>query len=204
MWIVVLVVAIGLGVALAPGPMLALVSANTMRGGLRSGALSAVAAATADALITVMALVIVDALGSRLGGVIGMVGGLVLVGLAVDAFVVSRRTDPVPRGAATHRKFVQAAQLELSMPQALLFGLTVAGPVLTHLRDVRDSWPWALAAVLSGVLLGTRLVVAAWVARSGSPLPRRSYRLICRCVAVVLSTTGVVMIIWLGGYGLHL
>ncbi|MGI8613739.1 MAG: LysE family transporter, partial [Nocardioidaceae bacterium] len=115
---------LGLSVALAPGPSLALACANTLRGGVRAGISTSVAAALADLAIAVVSVVILFGVGDRPASFVGVIGGLMVLGFGVDSLVVSRRRDPVPRGAATHRKFVQAALLELSLPQALLFGLT--------------------------------------------------------------------------------
>jgi threonine/homoserine/homoserine lactone efflux protein len=197
-----LAVVLGLGVALAPGPSLALASANTLRGGLRSGVVSAIAASIADLLIAVLAVVILFGVGDRIASVIGIIGGIMVFGLGLDALVVSSRQDPVPRSAATHRKFLQAALVEFGLPQALLFGLTVVGPVITHLRDSGEAWPWALVTLMITGLVIARLGVVIRVAQTDQPLDRSGYRVICRLVGVSLIVTGLVMIVWLGQYAL--
>jgi threonine/homoserine/homoserine lactone efflux protein len=195
-----LAVVLGLGVALAPGPSLALASANTLRGGLRSGIVSTIAASLADLLIAVLAVIILFGVGDRVASVIGLIGGVMVFGLGLDALVVASRRDPVPRSAATHRKFLQAALVEFGLPQALLFGLTVVGPVITHLRDSGDPWPWALVTLMVTGLVIARLGVVIRVAQTDRPLDRSGYRLICRLVGVSLIVTGLIMIVWLGQY----
>ena len=199
-----LALVLGLGVALAPNPSLALASANTLRGGLRSGIMSTLAASLADLLIAVLAVIILFGIGDRLASFIGVIGGVMVFGLGLDALVVASRRDPVPRSAATHRKFLQAALVEFGLPQALLFGLTVVGPVITHLRDSDDAWPWALIAVMVAGLVIARLGVVIRVAQTEQPLARSSYRVICRLVGVALMIMGIVMIGWLGQYALDL
>jgi threonine/homoserine/homoserine lactone efflux protein len=197
-----LAVVLGLGVALAPGPSLALASANTLRGGLRSGIVSTLAASIADLLIAVLAVIILFGVGDRVASVIGVIGGIMVFGLGLDALVVASRHDPVPRSAATHRKFLQSALVEFGLPQALLFGLTVVGPIITHLRDSGEAWPWALVTLMVTGLVIARLGVVFRVAQTDRPLDRSGYRLICRLVGVSLMVTGLIMIIWLGQYAL--
>jgi threonine/homoserine/homoserine lactone efflux protein len=204
MFTATLAVVLGLGVALAPGPSLALASANTLRGGLRSGIASGIAASLADLLIVVLGVIILFGVGDRLASVIGVIGGVMIFGLGLDALIVASRRDPVPRSAATHRKFLQAALVELGLPQALLFGLIVVGPVITHLRDSGDAWPWALVVLLVTGLLVARLSVVIRVARTERPLDRRGYRVVCRVVGSALMITGLIMIIWLGQYALDI
>jgi threonine/homoserine/homoserine lactone efflux protein len=197
-------VVLGLGVALAPGPSLALASANTLRGGLRSGVVSTIAASMADLLIAVLAVIILFGVGDRVASTIGVIGGVMIFGLGLDALTVASRRDPVPRSAATHRKFLQAALVEFGLPQALLFGLIVVGPVITHLRDSGDAWPWALVAFLVTGLVVARLGVVIRVAQTDQPLDRSSYRVICRLVGAALMVTGLIMVVWLGQYALDI
>ncbi len=204
MFTATLAVVLGLGVALAPGPSLALASANTLRGGLRSGVVSTIAASMADLLIAVLAVIILFGVGDRVASTIGVIGGIMIFGLGLDALIVASRRDPVPRSAATHRKFLQAALVEFGLPQALLFGLIVVGPVITHLRDSGEAWPWALVAFMVAGLVVARLAVVIRVAHTDRPLDRSSYRLICRLVGAALMITGVIMVVWLGQYALDI
>ncbi|MGH3455530.1 MAG: LysE family transporter [Nocardioidaceae bacterium] len=204
MFTATLALVLGLGVALAPGPSLALASANTLRGGLRSGIASSIAASMADLLIAVLAVIILFGIGDRLVSIIGVIGGVIIFGLGLDALIVASRRDPVPRSAATHRKFLQAALVEFGLPQALLFGLTVVGPIITHLRDSGDAWPWALVLVMVGGLVAARIGVVLRVAQTDRPLDRSTYRIVCRLVGVSLMVTGLIMIVWLGQYALDI
>jgi threonine/homoserine/homoserine lactone efflux protein len=204
MFTATLAVVLGLGVALAPGPSLALTSANTLRGGLRSGVVSTIAASMADLLIAILGVIILFGVGNRLASVIGVIGGIMIFGLGLDALIVASRRDPVPRSAATHRKFLQAAVVEFGLPQALLFGLIVVGPVITHLRDSGDAWPWALVVLLVTGLVVARLAVVIRVARTARPLDRGGYRVVCRIVGSALMISGLIMIIWLGEYALQI
>jgi threonine/homoserine/homoserine lactone efflux protein len=204
MFTATLAVVLGLGVALAPGPSLALASANTLRGGLRSGIVSSIAASMADLLIAVLAVVILFGIGNRLVSIIGVIGGVMIFGLGLDALIVASRRDPVPRSAATHRKFLQAALVEFGLPQALLFGLTVVGPIITHLRDSGDAWPWALVLLMVGGLVAARIGVVIRVAQTDRPLDRSTYRIVCRLVGVSLMVTGLIMVVWLGQYALDI
>lgn len=205
MWVAALVVVLGLGVALTPGPSLALACANTLRGGRSAGTTTALAATMADLAIAVLAVTILMAVGEQLRAFVGVVGAVMVFGLGLDAIAVSRRTDPVPRSTATRQRFVHAFVLEISLPQALLFGLTAVGPVITHELARNDGWwPWLLVGLLGAGLLVSRLLMVSRVARSHRPLARGPYRTLCRIAGAGLIGASVAMLIWLGPLALGL
>lgn len=196
---VLMAVVLGFGAALTPGPSLALASANTVRGGVRSGAASALAASSADLVIAVVGIVILSGVGDRLASFFGVIGGVMLLAMGLDAIASARRSDAVPHSAASHRRFWRAAVLELGLPQALLFGLTVVGPIITNVNDLDDDgWPWLVGGVLAVSLTGARLGVVAQVARHGRPIDRGSYRRVCWVIGPALAVTGIGVMAWLG------
>ncbi len=199
---VLLAMVLGFGAALTPGPSLALTSANTVRGGVRSGAASALAASTADLAIAVVGIVILSGVGDRLASFFGVIGGVMLLAMGLDAIASARRSDAVPHSAASHRRFWRAAVLELGLPQALLFGLTVVAPIITHVHNPADGWPWLLGGVLAASLTGARLGVVAQVARHGRPIDRLSYRRVCWVIGPALAATGIGVMVWLGANAL--
>lgn len=205
MWVAALVVVLGLGVALTPGPSLALACANTLRGGRSAGTTTALAATIADLAIAVLAVIILTGIGDQLRSFVGVIGAVMVFGLGLDAIVVSRRTDPVPRSAATRQRFARAFVLEISLPQALLFGLTAVGPTITHAL-VRDDgwWPWVLVGLLGVSLLASRLLMVSRVASSRRPLARGPYRALCRVAGAALIAASVAMLVWLGPLALGL
>jgi threonine/homoserine/homoserine lactone efflux protein len=202
MWVAVLSVLLGLGVALTPGPTAALTCVNTERAGWGRGTVTAFGATLADVAIGAVAITILLGVGDRLAGFVGVIGGVMVLGLGLDALKVSREQHPMPRIAATPNRMVGGFLLELSQPQALLFGLTAVGPTVVHLRVSENAFPWPVAALLAGALLAGRLALVRWVSRTGRiPAPAR-YRVVCRVAGAVLSLAGPAMMVWLGSYAL--
>ena len=202
MLVAVLSVLLGLGVAVTPGPIAALTCANTERAGWGAGTTTAVGATLADVAIGAVAVTILLGVGDRLAGFVGVIGGVMLLGLGLDALMVSRQSRPMPRVAATPNRLVRGFWLDLSQPQALLFGLTVAGPTAVHLRETDGAFPWPVAVLLAAGLLAGRLVLVRWVALSGRiPTPVR-YRVVCWVAGGGLALAGLALMVWLGSYAL--
>ncbi|CAN5194967.1 hypothetical protein BH24ACT12_BH24ACT12_13120 [soil metagenome] len=205
MWVAALVLLLGLGVALTPGPSLALICANTLRSGRGAGTATALAGTLADLAIAVLGVTILMGIGDQLRSFVGVVGAVMAFGLGLDSIVVSRRTDPVPRGNATRHRFARAFALEVSLPQALLFGLTAVGPVITHELVRNDGWwPWTLIGLFGAGLLGSRLLMVSRVTRSRRPLARGPYRRLCRMAGAALIGASIAMLVWLGPLALGL
>jgi threonine/homoserine/homoserine lactone efflux protein len=202
MWVAILCVVMGLGVALTPGPSVALAGANTQRGGWRAGAVTAISATLADVAIAAVAITILYGVGDRLAAFVGVIGGVMVLGLGLDAFVVSGHRDPLPRTAGTSRRIVRSFLLELGLPQALLFGLTAVGPAVIHLREEQGTLPWPLLGLLGGCLLLGRLALVTQVWRSGRIPGRPAYRVVCWVAGTGLVAAGLALIIWLGSFAL--
>jgi threonine/homoserine/homoserine lactone efflux protein len=202
MWVAVLSVLLGLGVALSPSPTAALTCANTERAGWDAGTTTALGSTVADVAIGAVAITILLGVGDRLAAFVGVVGGVLLLGLGLDALKLSRDRHPMPRVAATPNRLVRGFLLELSQPQALLFGLTTVGPVAVLLRETDGALPWAVMCLLTAALLAGRLILVRWVARTGRlPAPAR-YRVVCWLTGGGLSLAGLAAMVWLGSYAL--
>ncbi len=205
MWVAALVLVLGLGVALTPGPSLALICVNTLRGGRGAGTTTVLAATLADLAIAILAVIVLTGIGDQLRSFVGVVGAVMVFALGLDAIAVSRRTDPVPRGTATRQRFARAFVLEVTLPQSLLFGVTAVGPAIAHELVRNDGWwPWTLIGLLGAGLLGSRLLMVSRVARSRRPLTRGPYRRLCRVAGAALIGASIAMLAWLGPLALGL
>ena len=101
MFTAALAVVLGLGVALAPGPSLALTSANTLRGGLRSGVVSTIAASMADLLIAILGVII-----------------LALVSLIPFVAIITALAGMLGAGALVYRTFRRSQDRAVPAPPA--------------------------------------------------------------------------------------
>ena len=124
-------IGLGLGVGVTPGPLLALVLANSLRGGLRSGIITSLAPLSIDVIIISLSLTLMHVMPVRMVAVLGVAGGLVVIGIAADAVRVARHDDPVPQSAAMRRAFSESAIVYVLSPFPWLFWLTAGGALLS-------------------------------------------------------------------------
>jgi hypothetical protein len=195
-------VLLGLGVAAVSQPHRGVDLREHREGRLGAGTTTALGSTVADVAIGAVAITILLGVGDRLAAFVGVVGGVLLLGLGLDALKLSRDRHPMPRVAATPNRLVRGFLLELSQPQALLFGLTTVGPVAVLLRETDGALPWAVMCLLTAALLAGRLILVRWVARTGRlPAPAR-YRVVCWLTGGGLSLAGLAAMVWLGSYAL--
>jgi threonine/homoserine/homoserine lactone efflux protein len=180
-------VLLGLFCGLAPGPLLALVLAQTLRHGAREGCKIALAPLVTDVPIIVLALVLAAKLAQlRLWlGIMSIAGGAFVLYLAWDGF------GPVPVAAAAPaerpRSWLKGILTNLLNPHPWLFWLTVGAAILA--KGMAQSWLPALAFLCGFYLLlvGSKVLVVLLAARSREWLAGRPYRVVMRVLAVLLA-----------------
>jgi threonine/homoserine/homoserine lactone efflux protein len=180
-------VLLGLFCGLAPGPLLALVLAQTLRHGPREGCKIALAPLVTDAPIIVLALALAAKLEQLrlLLGIVSMAGGAFVLYLAWEGFRPAREAaeDPVERPGS----WFKGIATNLLSPHPWLFWLTVGAASLA--KAMAQSGP-AAAVFLCGfylLLVGSKLLVVLLAARSRNLLAGRPYRAVMGVLAVLLA-----------------
>src|ERR1051326_8412193 len=191
--------ALGIGVALAgaPGPVQAVLLSEAVRGGARRGF-----RALAGVHVTFLALLVVIALGVSLAPpsgavlrVLRVVGGLVLVGLAVDGV---RGGDKAP-GLERRSRVTPAVRGSLAIllnPGGWLFLAAVASPLLTT-ASRGEGTGGALVAAMA-LVAGAAAGDAALVVFGGAGLRRAGTGPVVwirRCLAAALAVAGFALIV---------
>ena len=176
---------LGLSCGLAPGPLLALLLAQTLRHGPREGCKIALTPLVTDAPIIVVALVVAAKLAELhpLLGIVSLAGGAFVLYLAWDSI------HPVPvdpdAPAEPPRSWFKGVFTNLLSPHPWLFWLTVGAAILA--KAIAQSW-LAAVAFLCGfylLLVGSKVLVAFMAGRSRDLLAGRPYR-VAMCVLAVL------------------
>ena len=180
-------VLLGFSAGLAPGPMLALVLAQSIRHGPREGCKVALTPLITDAPIIAITL----ALAARLAELRPLLG---IVSLAGASFVLYLAWEGLaPAGMETvalaerPRSFFKGIVTNLLNPHPWVFWLTVGAAILA--KAVALSWGHA-AVFLAGfyvLLVGSKLAVALLAGRSRDLLNGRSYCLVTRALGVMLA-----------------
>ena len=181
--------ALGLASGLAPGPLMALVLAQTLAHGPREGIKVAAAPLLTDAPIILLALAIAGAAGANerawLMGAITLAGCLFLLHCAAGCLRWRPELAPAVEGASpgSVRKGVLANFLN---PAPYLFWATVGAPLLT--RAWQSGWG-SVAAFLGAFalsLVGSKAAIALLAGRFGGLLGSRGYLWLMRGLGLLL------------------
>ncbi len=197
-------VGLGLGAGLTPGPLLALVIAETLRGGWRAGVLVALAPPIADAAVIALCLLVLTRLSAPLTAGLSIGGGLYVLFLGWETLRMAAPTTVAGTGIppAARQSLGRGIAVNLLNPHPYLFWLTVGGPLVTE--SYRQA-AWApIAAFVGGFyscLVGSKVGLALLVHAGRARLHGRGYRLALRLSAGVLVLLGA-MLLWEGTLGL--
>jgi threonine/homoserine/homoserine lactone efflux protein len=186
-------VLLGLSAGLSPGPMLALVLAQTLRYGSREGCKVALTPLVTDPPIIALTLAFATQLAQfrPLLGVVSMVGAMFVLYLAWESLWPVRQA-PNSAGQSS-RSWLKGIVTNLLNPHPWLFWLTVGAAFLA--RAIDRSWLHAGAFLLGFYLLlvGSKVTVALLAGRSRHLLAGRGYRVTMRALAIMLALLAVLL-----------
>jgi threonine/homoserine/homoserine lactone efflux protein len=180
-------VLLGFSAGLAPGPMLALVLAQTLRHGWREGCKTALTPLVTDPPIILITLMLAAKLSeARLVlGVVSMAGSIFVLFLAWESFSPIRDvTGALPERP---RSWSKGIITNLLNPHPWLFWMTVGAALLA--KAIAQGWLVA-TAFLGGfylLLVGSKVTVALLVGRSRQLLAGRGYRIAMRTLGILLA-----------------
>jgi threonine/homoserine/homoserine lactone efflux protein len=180
-------VVLGLAAGFAPGPLLALILAQSIRFGTREGLKVAAAPLITDVPIVILTTALVAAAAGTTGGLLGAIsiaGAAFVTYLGIESIratgVQAGRPDEAPRSWA------RGALVNALSPHPYIFWITVGAPIL--IRAWADG-PLAAAAFLVGFyacLVGAKMLLAVIAGRSGGRLRGRGYRAVMVVLGVLL------------------
>jgi threonine/homoserine/homoserine lactone efflux protein len=192
---------LGLAAGLSPGPLLALVLAQSIRFGTREGLKVAAAPLLTDLPIVVLATALVAVAAGTASWILGAIslGGAVFVAyLGIESIrttgVQAGRPDEAPRSWA------RGALVNALSPHPYLFWVAVGAPTLIL---AWGAGPLAAVAFLAGFyacLVGSKMLLAVIAGRSGGRLRGGAYR----AVMVVLGALLLLFAVRLAVEGLRL
>jgi threonine/homoserine/homoserine lactone efflux protein len=179
----------GLSGGMSPGPLLALVVAETLAHGRRAGLAVAVSPLVTDGPIIAIAVLLLGRIESSEAalGLVNLAGGVLLASYGIAGL---RGAAPeVAEAAACHSAWGSLAKgvaVNLLNPSPYLFWLTVGAPMLITVHASGRVVAAAFLALFYFGLVGSKAVVAVLVARSREALSGRGYLWANRVLAVVL------------------
>lgn len=186
-------VLLGLSAGIAPGPLFALVIAETLRHGTRSGVRVALAPLVTDLPIVLVSVFILSQLSSfdAVLGVVSLLGGGVVLRMAYES-IGTKPFDPngpVPK-ARSLRKGVMVNALS---PHPYLFWLTVGGPTTLKAAEHSAVSAWAFIGGFYVCLVGAKVMLAAMIGPSKAFLNGHVYRYVMRFMGLLLGVFALLL-----------
>jgi threonine/homoserine/homoserine lactone efflux protein len=177
---------LGLSAGFSPGPLMALVIAQTLRHGTREGIKVAFAPLITDLPIILVSLLVLSRLThfKSVLGVISIIGGLIVLRLAYESLRIKQFDRTVQN--TIPQSFYKGALVNALSPHPYLFWLTVGAP--TILKAWTES-PFSAALFVigfMGCLVGVKVIVAVFSGRSRQMISDKAYQIIMRLLGLFL------------------
>lgn len=187
-------VVLGLSAGLAPGPLLTLVVAETLRHGISAGVRVALAPLLSDLPIILLTIFVLDKISNvaPLLGIISLCGALLLLHMAYQSLRTGEIPAPhaAPRTTASLRKGVLVNALS---PHPYLFWLTVGGSYLSPPSASDTAAPALFLIGFYGSLIGAKLLLATLVERARLLAKKAWLTRIFRLLAILLCLLALTM-----------
>lgn len=189
--------ALGFGSGITPGPFLALVIAASLRGGFRNGAVVALSPLVTDLPIIVICITMLSQLPQRGIAVLSLAGAGVLGWYAYEAFRDARTAslEAMRAGAAAaqpaRHALRQGIVANFLNPSPWMFWITIGGPLLS------ESWSHGVVSSAAfllpfyGLLIGSKVAIAAGVGAGRSRLSDVGYRRLLNSAGLLLVALAV-------------
>lgn len=177
----------GLSAGFSPGPLMALVIAQTLRHNVTEGVKIAFAPLITDLPIVLLALFVLTRLANShiVLGLISLAGGLFVLYLAYESF--QTRPPDVQAPEAAPQSLGKGVALNLLSPHPYLFWLSIGAPTVISAWAVS---PWKAAAFIVGFyvcLVGSKVALAVLAGKSRQLLMGRAYGYLMRALGVLLA-----------------
>lgn len=177
---------LGLSAGIAPGPLLALVVAETLRHGVRAGITVACVPILTDLPIIAVSLFLLARLTAHaeILGLLSLAGGCLLLFLGWQN-LRSRETAPLTPDTSP-QPLRKGIAVNLLSPHPYLFWLSVGAPLTA--KAMAQSIPTAIAFIAGfyTLLVGSKIGLALITGKSRAFLSGRAYRLTLRLLGLLL------------------
>lgn len=177
---------LGLAAGLSPGPLMALLVAQTVRYGVREGVKVAFAPILTDAPIVTVTVLVLSRFSqmSAVLGWISMLGGLYVGWLGVECLRAGSFLGTAPEGEPGSIR--KAFAVNLLNPHPYAFWATVGGPMVLRASTGRLAPAIGFVACFYLLLCGSKVVVAVLIHRAGAFLTGPAYARTVQFIGVAL------------------
>ncbi len=184
-------IVLGVSAGISPGPLLALVIAETLRSGPRAGAKVALSPLVTDLPIIVALLFLLGLIAEinpMLGG-IALIGGGILLRMGIDC--LQTRPLVIHDQTPASRPFFKGVLVNLFSPHTYLFWVGVGAPLMQQAREISWITLGVFLCAFYGSLVGAKLMVAFPVGKSRGVISGKTYVWVMRFLGVALCVLAV-------------
>lgn len=191
---------LGLSAGFAPGPLLTLVIAETLRHDIKSGIKVALAPILTDLPIIFLTLLLLSKLSdfNAILGVITILGGFFVLYMGYES-VCTKGVD-LTLSAEKPRSILKGALTNALSPHPYLFWLSVGAPTMTKAMNIDLISPIAFIAAFYSFLIGSKVFLAILTGKSKTFLAGSAYIYIMRLLGLILCALALFLLY----DGLHL
>jgi threonine/homoserine/homoserine lactone efflux protein len=187
----------GLSGGLSPGPLLALVVAETIARGRRAGLAVAASPLVTDGPIIAVAVLLLGRIEESESalGILNIAGGVLLASYGLTALQrVGEFAEAQEAPSRVWGSLGKGVAANLLNPNPYLFWLTIGAPLLVKARAISLIAAAGFLALFYLGLVGSKSVLAVLVARSRGVLRGRTYVWVNRILASVLLLYAVLFV----------
>ncbi|MBP1749394.1 MAG: rane protein, LysE superfamily [Deltaproteobacteria bacterium] len=185
---------LGLSAGFSPGPLLALVIAQTIRHGTREGIKVSVAPLVTDAPIIALSVFLISRFADihNMLGLISIAGGLFVIYLAWETFRAKHPSADIAQGQI--QSLGRGIAVNALSPHPYIFWITVGSPMI--IRAYREGPAHAILFMLSFYicLIGAKVLVSYLVGRTKRIFTEKVYRFIMGFLGLALFVFAIVLI----------
>lgn len=185
-------ISLGLGSGVAPGPLLTLVVTSTLERGFGAGARVAAAPLITDAPIVGLSVALAGSLSPRGLQALGVIGGTVVIGLGLRIATATPHPDGTVGGGRAD--VWRGVIVNVLSPHPWIFWLTAGGPLLVASWRRGPAGGILLLVGFYALLVGTKVAIAAVVARTADRLSSQTRRRLVILGGVLLVFGGAILL----------
>lgn len=185
---------LGLAAGLSPGPLLALVIAQTLRHGVMEGVKVAFAPVFSDVPVVLLSLFVMSRVSGFASALawISIAGGIFVAYLGFESFRVL--PADFAGSQAAPRSLAKAVAVNLLNPHVYLFWTAVGAPMVLKGMNRPGGAAFAFIGGFYVCLVGSKVLLAFLIGRSRNVLTGRGYVFTMRILGIMLFAMAIWMV----------
>jgi len=182
---------LGVSAAIMPGPLMALLIAQTIQGNWKNGVLVALSPLVSDLFVASFVLVMLAKIPDSIVRVISIIGGLVVIFYGIKT-ILGRDKETVPSGKGS---LLRGVVLNISNPHPYIFWSVVAGPLVLKAYQINIVYSISFIAVFYIFFIGLASTLAYLVSKGKDIIHSKYYKYALIICGVFMISIGCYLVV---------